>query len=279
MSVAIAHPFGECLRRWRDLRRVSQLELAMRAGTTQRHLSFVERGRSLPGRGMVVRLAESLELPLRERNELLLCAGYAPAYAETSLDGDALRAVRDAIDVVLRGHEPYPALVIDRRGFLHASNRACDVFFEDMDPELLVPPVNALRAALHPRGLAPRVRNFERWAHHITEKLRRERERNPDPGLDELLAELQGYAPRTPPAPDHLGFAVPLELRTSAGDLTLISTVTSFVTATDVVLAEVRMEAFLPRDQRSADVLRDLARRRTDSADQGPRAWGQIAVR
>jgi transcriptional regulator with XRE-family HTH domain len=260
MSAVADHPFGEALRRWRSLRRVSQLELALRAGTTQRHLSFVERGRSVPGRGMIVRLAESLQLPLRERNALLLNAGYAPAYAETALDADGLRAVREALEVVLKGHEPYPAMIVNRSGELLATNAACDIFFEDVAPQLLEPPVNARRVALHPAGMAPRVVNFDQWAPHVTESLRRECAQNPDPALDALLAELERYVPRIPLAPDYVGFAVPLRLRTRRGELKLITTLTSFVTVTDVSLAELRLEAFLPADEESTGVLNGFAR-------------------
>jgi transcriptional regulator with XRE-family HTH domain len=263
MSTVVGKPFGEALRRWRSLRRVSQLELALLAGTTQRHLSFVERGRSLPGRGMVVRLAESLQLPLRERNVLLLSAGYAPAYAETALDADALHAVRDALDVVLKGHEPYPAMIVNRAGELLGANEACDVFFEDAAPELLEPPLNTRRLALHPAGMAPRVLNFDQWAPHVTDSLRRECARNPDSALEALLAELEGYAPRVPSGPDHIGFAVPLQLRTGGGTLRLITTLTSFVTAMDVSLAEIRLEAFLPADAASTIALNALARGRS----------------
>jgi transcriptional regulator with XRE-family HTH domain len=262
MSAIVDHGFGKALRRLRDLRRVSQLELALLAGTTQRHLSFVERGRSMPGRGMVVRLAESLQLPLRERNALLLTAGYAPAYTETSLASDALSAVREALDAVLQGHEPYPAMMVDRAGALLAANTACEVFFQDVAPDLLDPPVNTRRVALHPAGMAGRIANFEQWAPHVTEALRHECIRNPDPALESLLAELDGYVARVPPGQDHNGFAVPLRLRIPEGELKLITTLTSFVTATDVSLAELRLEAFLPADRDTADLLGSLARRR-----------------
>jgi len=263
VSAEAVHPFGEALRRWRGLRRVSQLELALRAGTTQRHLSFVERGRSVPGRGMVVRLAESLRLPLRERNALLLAAGYAPAYDETPLDADALRAVREALDVVLKGHEPYPAMIVNRAGELLASNAACEVFFEDVAPGLLEPPVNTRRVALNPQGMARRVVNFDQWAPHVTEGLRRECARNQDPALEALLDELDGYICKIRPGPDHLGFAVPLQLRTHRSELKLITTLTSFVTATDVSLSELRLEAFLPADQATTELLTELARSRS----------------
>lgn len=262
--------FGEALRRWRGLRRVSQLELALLAGTTQRHVSFVERGRSVPGRSMVVRLAESLELPLRERNALLLAAGYAPLYSETVLDSDALRAVREALDVVLKGHEPYPAMIVNRAGELLAMNAACEVFFEEVATELLTPPVNTRRVALHPAGMAPRVVNFDQWAPHVTESLRRECVRSPDPALEALLVELESYVARVPPAPNPLGLAVPLRLRTEFGELRLITTLTSFVTATDVTLAELRLEAFLPADRESADLLTSVAGRRGANSPKPP---------
>jgi hypothetical protein len=218
---------------------------------------------------MVVRLAESLQLPLRERNALLLSAGYAPAYTETALDADALSAVREALEVVLKGHEPYPAMIVNRTGDLVAANTACDVFFQDVAEELLEPPVNTRRLALHPSGLATRVLNFDQWAHHVTESLRLECERNPDPAMKGLLAELDAYVPPAVAAPDHLGFAVPLRLRTWCGELSLITTLTSFVTATDVSLAELRLEAFLPADQESAAVLGRLASDRPGSALDG----------
>jgi|SRR5215472_1916145 len=266
MSAVVDRGFGEALRRWRSLRRMSQLELALLAGTTQRHLSFVERGRSTPGRRMVVRLAESLNLALRERNALLLTAGYAPAYSETALDSDALSAVRDALDAVLKGHEPYPAMMVDRAGALLAANAACGVFFQGVALELLEPPVNTRRLALHPAGMAGRVVNFEQWAPHVTESLRRECAHNPDPALESLLAELDEYVARVPPGPDHIGFAVPLRLRIPDGELRLITTLTSFVTATDVSLAELRLEAFLPADRETSDLLHGLARRRDSGA-------------
>lgn len=251
--------FGEVLRGWRERRRVSQLELALRAGTTQRHLSFIERGRSAPGRGMVVRLAESLDLPLRERNHLLVRAGFAPVYPESTFDDHDLDAVRQALEAVLSGYEPYPAMIVDRSGQLLLSNQACQIFFEDLPPHLLAAPVNTRRVALHPEGLASRIANFDTWAPHVTESLRRELDHNPEPGLVALLEELQGYLPdRAMPENDHVGFAVPLELSTQLGMVRLITTITTFATPTDVLLAEVRMEAFLPADR---DTLERLSQR------------------
>jgi transcriptional regulator with XRE-family HTH domain len=256
----VSNEFAVALRGWRGRRRVSQLELALRAGTTQRHLSYIEQGRSRPGRTIVVRLAESLELSLRERNALLLAAGYAPVFSESRLDGDALRAVRDALNRILEGHMPYPAIVAGLTGDLVAANPALDVLTAGAAPRLLQPPVNVLRLALHPEGMARRVENLSEWGRHILESLRLRALRSPDPRLDELLAELEGYVPPFAPGPDHIGFAVPLRLHSDAGELQLITTLTSFATAVDVTLAELQLEAFLPADDATARLLRERAR-------------------
>jgi transcriptional regulator with XRE-family HTH domain len=247
--------FPSELRRWRSARRLSQLDLAVLAGTTQRHVSFLEQGRSCPGRSVVVRLAESLELTLRERNELLLAAGFAPAFPESPLDDEALRPVRHALDAILDGHHPFPAMVVRPHGVLVAANRAFDVFHEDVAPALLEPPVNVFRLALHPDGLAGRVRNLPEWGRHITHNLRAQLVRSPDPALEELLAELEGYLPPMEGEVGVLGFAVPLELASADGDLRLITTLTSFATAADVTLAELHLEAFLPADEATAKIL------------------------
>jgi transcriptional regulator with XRE-family HTH domain len=254
--VSAADSFGDELRRWRERRRVSQLELALRAGTTQRHLSYIERGRSVPGRGMVVRLAESLDLPLRARNELLLRGGYAPIYSEGAFNDEGLAAVRAALGAILSGHQPYPAMIVNRAGELILANEACDLFFDGLPPHLLATPVNTRRVALHPEGLASRIANFGTWAPHVTESLRRELLHYPDPRLQALLEELEGYVPQSVVSTDHLGFAVPLELSTQDGPVRLITTITTFATATDIFLAELRMEAFLPADDASAERLR-----------------------
>jgi transcriptional regulator with XRE-family HTH domain len=247
------------LRRWRQSRRWSQLELATRAGTTQRHLSFVEQGRSRPGRQLVVRLAESLGLSLRERNGLLLAAGFAPVFPESRLDAPELRPVREALDAILEGHMPYPAVVVRPYGEQVAANAAITVLTEGAAPELVAPPVNVLRLALHPDGLAGRVDNLAEWGRHIVESLRGQALRSPDPRLDAFIAELESYLPPVPTGPDHLGFAVPLRLRTDDGELRLLTTLTSFATATDVTLAELHLEAFLPADAATAAWLRRRA--------------------
>jgi transcriptional regulator with XRE-family HTH domain len=246
--------FSEALRERRTRRQLSQLDLALRAGTTQRHISFMETGRSVPGRSMVVRLAESLELPLRERNHLLYAAGFAPVYPQTSLDDPSLAPVRSALQHILTGHLPYPAVIVDRYGDLVAANTALRLLTE-VEPV----GVNVYRLALRPDGMAPRIANFGEWAQHILERLRQELAHNPDERLAELLAELESYAPRTGLPADHLGFAVPLQLRTAAGELRLITTVTTFATALDVTLAELKLEAFLPADEATAATLRALA--------------------
>jgi transcriptional regulator with XRE-family HTH domain len=249
--------FARALRERRASRRLSQLELALRAGTTQRHLSFIESGRSAPGREMVIRLGESLELPLRERNELLLAAGFAPAYPQTPLEAEALAPVMDALDHILAAHVPYPAIIVDRHGDLVAANAAQHILFEDCAAELLVPPANGYRIALHPDGIAPRIANFPEWARHVLEGLRAELRRNPDDRLAALCDELGRYVPAARLRPGHLGFAVPLELRSAAapGTLRLITTITSFATAVDVSVSELRLEAFLPADAATAAAL------------------------
>lgn len=259
-SAAISGQFAAELRRWRKARRISQLELALRADTTQRHLSYLEQSRSRPGRTMVLRLAESLELSLRERNALLFAAGYAPVFAESRLEDEALRPVRDALNGILKGHMPYPALVAATGGRLVAANGATEVLTAGAAPDLLRPPVNALRLMVHPDGMAPRVGNLPEWGRHIIENVRAHALRSPDPRLDELLIELERYVPTPSPGADHLGFAVPLRLRCDEGELRLITTLTSFATALAVTLAELHLEAYLPADEHTAQILRERER-------------------
>lgn len=255
--------FPEALRASRNRRHLSQLELASRAGTTQRHISFIENGRSAPGRALVARLADSLALPLRERNGLLLAAGYAPVHPEHDLDDPALAPALEALDHVLDGHLPYPAIVVDRHGTLVRANSAFDVMTEGVDPALLGPRANILRLALHPGGLAPRIRNFPQWARHVIEALRDEQRRNPDARLAALHAELAPYVAESAPGDTQLlGFAVPMELETaSRGLLRLMTTVAVFATAADVTIAELKLEAFLPADRATAQALTEGAAR------------------
>jgi hypothetical protein len=205
---------------------------------------------------MVVRLAESLGLSLRERNELLLAAGYAPVYAETPIDAPVLQPVRDAIEHILAGHMPYPALVARPYGEMIAANSAISLLTDGALPELLEPPVNVLRLALHPDGMAHRVVNLAEWGRHITNSLRGQAGRSPDPQLDEFIEELEDYLPADAPGHDYAGFAVPLRLRSDDGELRLITTLSTFATAVDVTISELHLEAFLPADQNTAEVLR-----------------------
>ncbi|MFK4088470.1 helix-turn-helix domain-containing protein [Kribbella sp. NPDC020789] len=237
--------FSQALKTARRDRRISQLELALRAGTTQRHVSFLESGRSSPGRALVVRLAEAMEMALRDRNELLQTAGFAPVYPRTALDDAALRHVRSALDHILTGHLPYPAVVVDANHDLVLANSAFSLFSDGVADKLLEPPINVLRLSLHPDGVAPRILNLSSWAQHILDRL--------PPG--EFRDELAAYVPYVEPGPEHVGFAAPMQLRTPKGDLHLTTTITTFATALDVTVAELRLEAFLPADDATAALL------------------------
>jgi transcriptional regulator with XRE-family HTH domain len=258
--------FSAALKERRASRRLSQLELALRAGTTQRHLSFIESGRSVPGREMVIRLTESLGLPLRERNELLLKAGYAPAYPETALNSPDLAPVIAALRHILDAHMPYPAIVIDRYGEIVAANAGQRILTDGCAERLRA---NAYRLALHPEGMAPRIANFAEWARHVLNGMAAELARNPDERLAALHTELSRYVPPADVGPGHLGFAVPLQLRTPHGELRLMTTITSFATAVDVTVSELKLEAFLPADQDTAAML-------TRSGEQPPHQLGSV---
>ncbi|MEZ5670447.1 MAG: helix-turn-helix transcriptional regulator [Alphaproteobacteria bacterium] len=252
---------GEQLRDWRQRRRMSQLSLALDADISARHLSFVETGRARPSRAMVLHLADCLAVPLRARNALLLAAGFAPAFPQRPLDDPALAAARQAIDQVLAGHEPYPALAVDRHWTMIAANRAVGLLTDGVDPALLQPPVNALRVSLHPAGLAPRIRNLGEWRAHVFARLRQQIAASADPGLAALLAELEALSPSGPgeaAPPDRAAVVVPLRIATPAGELALFGTVTVFGTPVDITLAELAIEAFYPADAASAALLRTL---------------------
>ena len=262
-SPPAGRPFGEHLRFWRQHRRLSQLDLAGAADISTRHLSFVETGRSLPSREMVLRLAERLEVPLRERNALLVAAGYAPMYRERPLDDPALAAARAAVQLILERHEPYPALAVDRHWNLLAHNASVPLLLAGADADLLRPPVNVLRLSLHPRGLGPRIVNLGQWRHHLFERLRQQVQATGDARLAALQEELQAYPV---PADAHatrlegelLGVAMPLRFRTEAGVLNFISTTTVFGTPVDVTLQELALETFFPADEATAQALRKL---------------------
>jgi transcriptional regulator with XRE-family HTH domain len=263
MTAATHEPtVGGLLREWRARRRLSQLELALEADVSTRHLSFVETGRSQPSRDMVVRLAERLDVPLRERNHLLLAAGYAPAYPETDMDDERMQSVREALRQVLRGHEPYPALVVDRHWELLDANAGVALLLEGVAPEQLAPPVNALRLALHPDGLAPRIRNLGEWRAHLLGRLRRQVQAGHDPQLASLLAELRGYPCAEPEPlvelPGAGEIVVPLRIAHGKVELRLMSIVSTFGTPLDVTLQELSIEAFFPADPDTAAALRAL---------------------
>lgn len=252
---------GQLLREWRQRRHLSQLQLAADAGISPRHLSFVETGRSQPSREMVLHLGEHLEVPLRERNALLTAAGYAPIYANTELAADEMQPVRDALDKILKAHEPYPALVVDRGWDLVSANAPAGALMQGADPDLITPPVNVLRLSLHPKGVASRIVNFAEWADHLVARLDRQVMLTGDSELGALLEELRSYpgVPRRSTFPELEGAEkVFVPLRWRAGDriLTFFSTVTTFGTAIDVTLAELSVESFFPADPETAAALR-----------------------
>jgi transcriptional regulator with XRE-family HTH domain len=268
MNMNSVRPVGDYIREWRQRRRMSQLDLALEADISARHLSFLETGRSQPSREMVLHLAEKLDLPLRERNIMLVSAGFAPVYSEKSLDDPALQSARQAVDLVLKGHDPYPALAVDRRWSMIAANDALFPLIEGVDSVLLRPPVNVLRLSIHPAGLARRILNFTEWRGHLVARLRRQVDATGDAFLSDLAKELSAYptpdgAVRGPAAAqDYAGVLVPLRLATNEGRLTLFSTTTVFGTPVDVTLSELAIEAFFPADPETASALRLMAERR-----------------
>jgi transcriptional regulator with XRE-family HTH domain len=260
--MSATQPIGEHLRAWRQRRRLSQLELAVDAEISARHLSFLETGKAQPSRDMVLKLAEHLDVPLRERNTLLVAAGFAPKFQERALDHPSLTAARQAVDLVLAAHEPFPALAVDRHWTMVAANKAVAPLLAGIDAALLKPPVNVLRLSLHPKGLAPRIANLTEWRTHLLSRLRQQIEATADETLSALLEELklypaQGAASGRPrPARDYAGIVVPLELTTPGGTLAFFSTTTVFGTPVDVTLAELAVEAFFPADAATAEALR-----------------------
>ena len=250
---------GPLLRTWRERRRLSQLELAGRAGVSARHLSFVETGRSKPSREMVLHLAEELDVPLRDRNALLAAAGFAAVYPEHAIEAPEMQSVREAIDLVLAAHEPYPAVVVDRHWQLVGANASIGVLVEGIADHLLAPPANVLRASLHPQGLAPRIRNLDVWSAHLMTRLRRQIDLAGDIEMASLYDELRSYpGVVTGDRGGHGGLTgsnrvvVTLEV----DDLAFFSTITTFGTAVDITVAELAVEAFFPADASTAAALR-----------------------
>jgi len=264
---------GDLLRDWRQRRRMSQLELATEAQISTRHLSFVETGRSLPSRDMLLRLAEQLQVPLRDRNTLLNAAGFASVFPEREFADPSLEAVRKAVDKVLAAHLPYPAFAVDRHWTLVASNGGFRPFVSGIDPQLLQPPINVLRLTLHPGGLGPRLANHQQWRSHVLEGLRQQIKVSGDPILIALLVELKEYpAPRginsnpaSSGAEEWHRMVVPFQLATKMGVLSFYTTTTIFGTPVDITLSELSMELFYPADAATAEAFKETSADRTSA--------------
>jgi len=251
-----ARPVGLLLREWRERRRLSQLDLAIQADISARHLSFVETGRSRPTPAMIMRLTEQLSVPLRERNTLLLAGGYAPAYPQHGLDEPELASVRDALRQVLAGHDPYPAIIVNRWWELLDANAAIAVLVDGCAPALLKPPVNVLRLSLHPDGMAPRIRNLPQWRAHLLTQLSHRAQALGDQRLRDLHSELLGYPGGMAEAVPAAGVVLPMHYPAGDRELSLFSISAVVGTATDVTVAELAIEAFYPADAATAQILR-----------------------
>src|SRR5690606_5662284 len=253
---------GQQLREWRTRRRRSQLDLALDCGISSRHLSFIETGRARPSPQTLLRIAETLEVPPRAQNALLMSGGYAPRYPETPFDAEAVAPVRDAVGRLLEAYSPFPALAVDRLWNVVAANAPLMSLLSGVPAELLSPAPNALRLAMHPEGIAPRIANFGEWSGHLMHRLERQIELTADPELEALREEMLGYLERRPaqrrePQPHEL--AVPLQLDLPEGRLSLLSTMTVFGSPVDVTLSELAIEAFFPADEASAEILQGVA--------------------
>ncbi|WP_217176692.1 helix-turn-helix domain-containing protein [Streptomyces sp. AC495_CC817] len=267
-----AQGVGPLLRAWRERRRVSQLELALRADSSARHISFVETGRSRPSKEMVLRLAEHLEVPVRERNALLLAAGYAPHYPETPLDDPSMGALREGMERLIQGYEPYPALVMNATYDVVAANRGIAMLLDGIPESLLVPPLNAMRLTLHPEGMAPRIRNLRAWRGHLLEQMERQAALHRSEPLRALYEEVAAYPlPPGTPEDETAGdagagpgaeasayFALPMRIEHEGRVLSFISSVSTFNTPLDVTVAELAIETFLPADPATVKYMHGL---------------------
>lgn len=259
-------PVGALLRQWRQRRRRSQLDVSIAAGLSARHLSFIEKGRSMPSRQMIGRLCDELEVPLRDRNGLYLAAGFAPVHEERPLGH--IRFARAAVEAVLAGHEPYPAVAVDARWDLVSANRAMTRFLDAVPAALRTPRLNMLRAALHPDGLAAQLRNYEQWRTHVVRRIRRQLERTAACGLTELLAEISGYpvpAGAAAGTDDPVDAVVPMVLATESGELRLSYVVSVFGAPRDVTIDEIAIESFFPADADTQKILWSLATQTPES--------------
>jgi transcriptional regulator with XRE-family HTH domain len=254
---------GILLKLWRERRRKSQLDLALDAEISTRHLSFVETGRAKPSREMILLLAENLEIPLRERNKILITGGYAPQFSEKNFDDVSLNAARQAIEIILKGHEPFPALAIDRHWTMVAANKTVPLLLEGISEKLLAPPINVLRLSLHSEGLAPRIANFRQWRAHLLRRLEKQIEDTADSALEKLLDELKDYKTkgksRENTFEDEPGIVIPFQLETKFGTLSFISTTTVFGTPVDVTVSEIALETFFPADDLTREIISKLS--------------------
>lgn len=257
-----AQTVGSLLKLWRERRRRSQLDLALDAEISTRHLSFVETGRARPSREMILLLAENLEIPLRERNKILITAGFAPVYSERNFEDASFDAARRAIELILKGHEPFPALAVDRHWNMVAANKTVPLMLEGVSGKLLAPPVNVLRLSLHAEGLAPKIVNLREWREHLLTRLKKQVADTADLALEELLKELSGYeikgkrGEKSSKIEDSI--VVPLKIETRFGTLSFISTTTVFGTPVDVTVSEIALETFFPADDATRDVFTNL---------------------
>ncbi|MEU8285004.1 helix-turn-helix transcriptional regulator [Micromonospora sp. NPDC048905] len=253
---------GELLRDWRRARGLSQLDLSIGAGVSARHLSFVETGRSRPSPDLILRLAEQLNMPLAERNTVLLAGGYAPAYPSQELSDPELAPLRAAVRQMLDGHSPYPAVLVDRHWQLVEANPAVALFTDGAAPHLLTPPINVLRLSLHPDGMASRIINLPEWRAHLLARLRQQAAMTTDPVLSDLLEELRGYPSGddvvAPTSDERSRVVIPLRYRHGERELSFISTTTLFGTPLDVTVAGLAVEAFFPADPVTAAALHAL---------------------
>ncbi|HYW16772.1 MAG TPA: helix-turn-helix transcriptional regulator [Allosphingosinicella sp.] len=256
MATASPDLVGSHIRTWRTRRRLSQLDLALDAEISARHLSFIETGRSRPSRAMLIRLAERLRIPPRERNVLLVAGGFAPALPARKLDDPALEAARLAVDKVLAAYEPYPALAVDLHWNLVAANAGIAPFLADVAPALLEPPLNVLRLSLHPEGLASRIENLGQWRSYVFRRLEEQIDVSADPVLGALLEELRAYPGGTDKVEEPNGVAILLRVRQGPHLLSFLTMTTVFGTPVDITLSELAIEAFLPADPATAAILR-----------------------
>ncbi|WP_079075116.1 helix-turn-helix domain-containing protein [Streptomyces atriruber] len=252
---------GPLLRGWRERRRVSQLELALRADSSARHISFVETGRSRPSEEFLLRLADHLDVPVRDRNSLLLAAGYAPRFRETPLDDPTMGTLREGLEQLLAGYEPYPALVVDASYDVIAANRGIMMMLDGIPEHVFTEPMNAMRLTLHPEGLAPRIRNLREWRGHLLHQMERQIALQRSDALRAVYEEVAAY-PLADPGEDAFEagaevpyFALPLRFEHDGHVLSFVSSISTFNTPMDVTVAELAIETLLPADPATSKYL------------------------